>query len=382
MNLYFHQNFMRAVLGALTLAASASLAQVSEIPPSTGPIIVQYPSEKSSSVQGTVQEAAKKPVKKKSARPAASNGESGTSTESGLSGKGTLPANTESRGNTSIAPRNSKVGVEESLSAGEETVQSVQRGNDAIERVNRRDGYCELCELQKQLSEGRGQEFTGLFQAKEANREGEKAPPTQDRNNSIGIRSLRCGSRDGGYDVCIFSGDVSPGLIKIVRGNRNKDPLREWQFSFENKARQDLGLMITDISAGGNQTNESYLMLFPRKFLPSIRVSGNSQVVTLPTGETVAYDLVTKKIIGGVLNEQKTYSGNGVMVRADQTGSNEARFAKGANATATISKAGKSCKVPKKDLWPDQTDSSALHFKYATDQEFNDYLQKKCGFGI
>ncbi|MBC7370941.1 MAG: hypothetical protein H7326_05210, partial [Bdellovibrionaceae bacterium] len=187
--------------------------------------------------------------------------------------------------------------------------------------------------------------------------------------------------REGGYDVCIYSGDVSPGVFKITNGDPGGKS-REWHFNYENRARQDLGFLITDVSASGRQTNETYMMVFPRKFLPSIRISGNTQVVTLPTGETVTYDIATKKIISGVLNEQKNYSGNGVVVRADQTGSNEARFGKGQHGSATITKSGKSCQVPKKDLWPDQTESSALHFKFATDEDFDEYLKKKCGFGV
>ncbi|MNT55851.1 hypothetical protein D3C72_1931200 [compost metagenome] len=141
-------------------------------------------------------------------------------------------------------------------------------------------------------------------------------------------------------------------------------------------------------------TQENVFMLFPRHTLPHIRTEGNKQVVTLPTGETVTFNTRTKEIIGGVLSEDGpmalgggtknlskiSYGGKGVMIRAVAGGS-DPRLAAKSVGTAVVTKQGKSCSVPKKDLW-DQRGSSAVHFKYFSDKDFDTYLQRKCGFGL
>ncbi len=264
----------------------------------------------------------------------------------------------------------------------QEVLLRIEDGNNAVKQVRERDDRCAACELANEYSTGkdRASEIERKFNAKEANQEGSLTPPSKDENTS-GIRSSMCGSRNGGYEVCISNGEVVPTRFKFSSGNIEKI-YRQWDFYFENKARQDLGFTITDSKNGTvSSTKESHFMIFPRKYLPSIRIDGNNQIVTLPNGEQITYDVTTKKITGGVLNEDKVYNGEGVLIRADQTG-DDARFAKKANTTATITKKGQSCKVPKKHLWPDQSQSSALHFKFVTDEEFDSYLKKQCGFGL
>ncbi|MBK9323495.1 MAG: hypothetical protein IPM97_11240 [Bdellovibrionaceae bacterium] len=259
----------------------------------------------------------------------------------------------------------------------------VNRANDTVKAVRERDEKCSECELNKRVQStgnDRATEIVRKFNAKEANMEGDLIPPIKDENTS-GIRSAMCGSRTGGYEVCIFNGEVVPGRFKFSSGNIEKTS-REWNFHFENKARQDLGFTILDSKNGVvSTTKESHFMIFPRHNLPNIRIEGKNQIVTLPNGETIIYDVSSKKITGGVFSEDKVYRGEGVLIRADQTG-DDGRFAKKGNTMATITKKGKTCSVPKKELWPDQSQSSALHFKYANDVEFDKYLKKRCKFGL
>lgn len=219
--------------------------------------------------------------------------------------------------------------------------------------------------------------------------------------NPYGIRPVRCRSAGGGtYDSCTFEGDSEPGKFHLTNRGPNaivsagNSRSRQWSFEFEGNARQDLSLAISDApNATISQTQESYIMLFPRKTLPHIRVEGNRQIVTLPTGETVVFNAQTREVIGGVLTEngpmtsggkqlspaKVSYQGQGVMVRVDSRGNDPRHQPRG---TATISKQGRTCKVPVKDLWPNQAQNSAFHFKYFSDSDFDTYLKQKCGFGL
>lgn len=262
-----------------------------------------------------------------------------------------------------------------------ETLMRIQEGNRAVKKVRERDEGCASCELANEYSAAisRSEQVQRKFKAKESNQEGSLVPPSKDENTS-GIRSAMCGTRKGNYDVCISDGDVTPSRFTFT--NRIDGKNRLWSFHFENGARQDLAFSISDSPDGrGSTSKETYIMLFPRKYLPAIRIEGDKQIVTLPTGEVVVYDVTTKRVLSGVFSENKTYSGNGVMIRADQTG-NDARYGRKNNSTATITKQGKTCKVAKSHLWPDQSDSSALHFKFATDEAFDAFLKQKCGFGL
>lgn len=185
----------------------------------------------------------------------------------------------------------------------------------------------------------------------------------------------------------------NPGPNKII-DNPKEGKTRDWAFFTEGKARQDLGFSITDYTGENVSDSQStHIMVFPRKFLPHVKEVGDRQIVTLPTGETVIFDAKTKTVIGGALSEEGPmtagtkkssapnvkYTGSGVMVRVDGK-TVEPRQQR--NAKVTITKGNQSCRVPLKDLWPNQSDNSAPHFKYPTDEGFNTYLQSKCGFGL
>lgn len=267
-----------------------------------------------------------------------------------------------------------------------DVVERINAGNQAVKKIKEQNDRCVVCELNDKAqttgaSETRADELIKMkkqFDSLDSKSEGALVEPKTDVN-STNTRVAVCGERPGNYQACIYNGDVVPGQIRL--NNRTNTPLpREWQFDFAGQARQDLGISISDYNDNAYSKSQfTYMMVFPRRYLPSIRTDGDQQIVTLPTGETVTYDTKTKKVLGGALTDAKTYTGSNVVIKVDATGK-EPRLGKG---SATISKNGKSCKVPLKSLWPDQSDSSMLHFKYSTDQEFDDFLKtQKCGFSV
>lgn len=267
-----------------------------------------------------------------------------------------------------------------------DVIERIDAGNRAVKKMNEQNERCAICELNDQtqtagVSETRADELIKMkkqFDALDSKSAGSLVEPKTDVNTTA-TRSAVCGDRPGNYQACIYNGDVVPGQIRL--NNRTNKPLpREWQFDFAGQARQDLGISISDYNDNHySQSQFTYMMVFPRRYLPSVRTDDTQQIVTLPTGETVTYDTNTKKVLGGALSDAKTYTGSNVVVKVDATGK-EPRLGKG---SATISKNGKSCKVPLKSLWPDQSDSSMLHFKFPTDKEFDEFLKSQnCGFSV
>lgn len=213
--------------------------------------------------------------------------------------------------------------------------------------------------------------------------------------NPLGITPSICRSLDNTmvFESCTYEGASSPSRFKITNSgpnsivSKNKDPNRNRQFSFEAPgfATQDMMLKLTDSpSSRDKELQESYFMFFPRTALPALSSDGNYRVMTLPTGETVTFD-VQGKIVDGPLKENQpltagstakvSYSGKGMTLRVDAVGSDPRM---GSQSMAVISYGNQDCHVPKKDLWPDQRESSALHFKFASDKSFKEFLQVKC----
>ena len=181
---------------------------------------------------------------------------------------------------------------------------------------------------------------------------------------------------------------------------------RDFQFRFDERARQDIQLFISDWPPSRDkQFRLSELMnsifhFFPRNYLPAIFSSGPRYVVTLPTGEQVEFDAKTREILGGVFSETAVdlnpdraarkfpgvnYVGKGVVVRANARGTDPRM---GTTATITTGTpatdcekgtACSQCQVPSKELWHQ---NGAARFKFSTDQEFDRYLLSRCGFGL
>ena len=181
---------------------------------------------------------------------------------------------------------------------------------------------------------------------------------------------------------------------------------RDFQFRFDDRARQDIQLFVSDWAPSRDkqfrlsELMNSVLHFFPRNYLPAISVSGARYVVTLPTGEQVEFDAKTREILGGVFSETAVdlnpnraarqfpgvyYHGKGVVVRANARG-NDPRIGTKATITAGTTApdcekgtACNQCQVPSKELWHQ---NGAVRFKFSTDEEFDRYLLAHCGFGI
>ena len=179
---------------------------------------------------------------------------------------------------------------------------------------------------------------------------------------------------------------------------------RDFEFRFDESARQDIHLTITDWAPSRDkqfrlsELMNSVMLFFPRNYLPAIVNSAAKTIVTLSTGETVEFDAMTNEIIAGALVEEPvdfnpdhaarkfpgiSYSGKGIVVRANARGT-DPRL----NGMATISNGSardcandncKECKVPTTELWHP---NGAVRFKFATDDEFERFLLNRCGFGI
>lgn len=267
-----------------------------------------------------------------------------------------------------------------------EALGKISEANSKVQGVT---SPCQGCETSRVYA-------TGAETTKKVSQDKPIFEPLLKGRNNLHNPSHRCRSSDN-MDVCVAEGDTS--ISKFVFKNTSKETLgfqaegrfREWTFSREGQARQDLGLFISDSPNGSNsQSQESFLMFFPRKTLPTSKRVGANVVMTLANGETVTFDS-NNKVVNGVLAEQGpvgrggqslqpapiAYRGEGVVVRTDSVGT-DSRL----GSTAVIQKGSQKCVVSKKELWPDQSDSSALHFKYASDADFENFLRQRCGFGF
>jgi hypothetical protein len=181
---------------------------------------------------------------------------------------------------------------------------------------------------------------------------------------------------------------------------------RDFQFRFDERARQDIYLLVTDWAPSRDrqfrlsELMHSLMLFFPRSFLPAIVSFNGQDIITLPTGEEVEFNAQTHEISGGVLAEAAVdlnpdrnarkfpaivYNGKGIVVRANARGA-DPRI--GTTATITNGSPPSSCdkgmachqcQVPSQQLW-DQT--GAVRFKFATDQEFDRFLLANCQFGL
>jgi hypothetical protein len=196
------------------------------------------------------------------------------------------------------------------------------------------------------------------------------------------------------------------GKNTIVSANESA---REFAFSFDEQARQNISLMISDAPNGTvSHTMHSHFMFFPRKYLPFAELDKKQVTVTLPTGEQIFFS-ETGEIIDGVFEEgpvdvgpdrfKRTYAdfrynGKGILLRANargqmpQQGQFEAAkidmefgLKNSADVLIINGTTGQRCRRPKIDFWTAE-DVSPILFKFPTDQEFDTYLKAKCNFGI
>jgi hypothetical protein len=181
---------------------------------------------------------------------------------------------------------------------------------------------------------------------------------------------------------------------------------RDFQFRFDERARQDIHLQISDwVPSRDRQFRlsgiiNSIVLFFPRNYLPAISNAGGRTRVTLPTGEAVEFDAKTYEVLAGVFSEAPVdlnpdratrrfpairYTGKGVAVRADARGA-DPRVGKTATITTgsppaecAQGSACDTCEVPAKELWNQQ---GGLRFRFSSDEAFDQYLRSRCSFGL
>lgn len=231
--------------------------------------------------------------------------------------------------------------------------------------------------------------------------------------NNIDIRYLE---KEGKKEIQEFT-ITNKGGNHVVKSDEYYIS-RTYNLSFENLARSDMHLMVTD-SPDSYTSNSTYnlLMFFPRTKLPSVKVVGDENHLTLPTGELVVFDAKTNTIKSGVLSEKPMaqlpvrpgcnyeekacgrkavgdivdYTGAGVVIKMHKSGDlpygdREVGGKPQKNTDiALIKKQGKTCKVPANELWyTDYQKKGQVFFKkeYATDEAFDQFLVKRCGFSM
>lgn len=222
--------------------------------------------------------------------------------------------------------------------------------------------------------------------------------------------------KDGKKEIQEFS-IINKGGNEMVKSDEYYIN-RTYNLSFENLARSDMHLMVTD-SPDSYTSNTTYnlLMFFPRTKLPSLKVVGDENHLTLPTGEVVVFDAKTNTIKSGVLTEKPMsqlparagcnyeekacgrkavgdivdYTGSGVVIKLHKSGDlpygdREVGGKPQKNTDiALIKKQGKTCKIPAHELWyTDYQKKGQVFFKkeYATDEGFDQFLIKRCGFSM
>src|SRR6266850_2518324 len=207
-----------------------------------------------------------------------------------------------------------------------------------------------------------------------------------------------------GFEFSNYGGN--PMLAPRRDAVKNQFFTRDFQFRFDERARQDIHLMVSDWAPARDRVfrlseiMNSLMIFFPRKFLPAIVSSSGRNIITLPTGEEVEFDAETHEIRRGVLSETPVdlnpnrqarqfpgidYRGSGVVVLVNSRGV-DPRIGTTATVTsgAKLSSCDKGascnqCQIPSKELW-DQT--GAVRFKFSTDADFERLLIARCGFSL
>ena len=200
------------------------------------------------------------------------------------------------------------------------------------------------------------------------------------------------------------------GDNRVVSLKNNKHVQRTFNFDYLEQARQNLGLMVDDIpNHTVSHTMHSLFMFFPRKNMFVVEQLTGTINVTLPTGEKVIFQKESKEIVDGVFREGPVdvskdrfkrqyadlkYQGKGVILRANARGQSPQLGEyedsaidldyglKGSTDVLLFNGAtGQRCRRPKIDFW-EPLDVTPIEFKFPTDEAFDEYLKKNCGWGL
>ena len=214
---------------------------------------------------------------------------------------------------------------------------------------------------------------------------------------------------------------------------------RGWNANFYGRSSQ-MSFEVTDypvIEDKDPQTKEvqsrynsaSFTMtrftFFPRKVTPTASLEGDELVMTIPTGEVIKFDSQTRRVKEGVFKEKSradggkdpsfisksgkgalrtyykpdstfSYQGKGVWIQTIVDANKdeaEAGLVTIRNGSPTCKSAEcSSCKVPASDIYvrnrgfhtngEKKTAWSCEKIRFQTDDDFNDYLKKKCKFTL
>ncbi len=232
-------------------------------------------------------------------------------------------------------------------------------------------------------------------------------PKKREKNPSCGDSSF------GNYTVCKKEGMPEIFSLKNFGPNpivpKAQDGVyREFEFNFEDRARSDMHLLISDgVDDRTSSVSYTTMVFLPRKVLPRIKKENNLLYVTLPNLEVVVFDEKTHEIKGGVLTEgpqrrnsknkyalpsDVQYNGDGVVISVSKNGAFPHQGTERKDGTmapsllsATVKKKGfKDCLIPVKDIWfEDQSRANLLLKKeLESDEGMDQMLKKRCGFSL
>jgi hypothetical protein len=200
------------------------------------------------------------------------------------------------------------------------------------------------------------------------------------------------------------------GDNRIIDSKRHKFSMRSFTFAYLEHARQNLAMEVDDApNEIVSHTMHSIFMFFPRKQLPLVEQLTGTLNVTLPNGEKLIFQKDSKEIVDGVFLEgpldgssdrmkrkypDLKYMGRGVVLRVNARGQspqlgefekNKIDLEHGITGSADVliinGTTDERCRRPKRDFW-DSIDVNPIEFKFSTDEEFDVYLKKNCGFGL
>jgi len=200
------------------------------------------------------------------------------------------------------------------------------------------------------------------------------------------------------------------GDNKIVDHRRNPNSQREFSFEYLEQARQNLAMQVDDAPNGTvSHGMHSIFMFFPRKNMFLVEQLSGTIDVTLPNGEKMSFQKDSKEIVDGVFTEGPVdvtpdrtkrqypdlkYQGKGVVLRVNARGQSpqlgqfetvkiDMEYGLKGSAEVLImnGSTGQKCRRPKADFW-EPIDVMPIEFKFPTDEEFDLYLKKNCGFGL
>lgn len=224
---------------------------------------------------------------------------------------------------------------------------------------------------------------------------------------------------------------------KAVEALQPTVPRRDWSAEFPGRSHQ-MTIMVTDwpvledkdpknknVKERYNSSNITMTRytFFPRKVTPAISKVDGQMLMTLPTGESVAFDAKSRRIEGGAFKETPrsdagkgssfiskngalrtyykpdsdfAYKGKGVWIETKITSqkdeSEEGMITIRTGSPTCKGEGCSSCKVPAKDIYErksghkipgdEKTYYSCEWMKFKTDEDFNKYLKSKCKFTL